>query len=75
MQAIEFETVVEGGSIPLPEPSGLSSGQSVRVVVMFESAAEGGRSTSNGEALISLARNPLVIDDFAPLSRDNAHAR
>ena len=75
MQAIEFETVVQGGSIPLPEPSGLSSGQSVRVVVMFEFSAEADRSTSNDEALIRLARNPLVIDDFTPLSRDDAHVR
>lgn len=75
MQAIEFETVVQGGSIPLPEPSGLSSGQSVRVVVMFESGTETDRSIPNDEALIDLARNPLVIDDFTPLSRDDAHAR
>jgi hypothetical protein len=36
MQAIEFESVVQDQSIRLPAPSVLSSGQSVRVIVMFE---------------------------------------
>ena len=36
MQAIEFESTIQDQAIPLPFPGVLSSGQSVRVVVMFE---------------------------------------
>ena len=38
MQAIEFESVVQGRSIPLPGPVPLVSGQAVRVVVMYDVA-------------------------------------
>lgn len=36
MQAIEFESIVQDQTIPLPTPGVLSPGQPVRVVVMFE---------------------------------------
>lgn len=75
MQAIEFETLVQDRSIQLPESTTLSTGQRVRVVVMFESTAEVEQPASDEDALVRLARNPLVITDFVPLSRDEAHAR
>ncbi|EXJ14562.1 hypothetical protein [Imhoffiella purpurea] len=75
MQAIEFETLVQDQSIPLPESTTLSTGQRVRVVVMFDSATKVDQPAADDDALIRLARNPLVISDFVPLSRDEAHAR
>lgn len=49
MQAIEFESVVQDRVIPLPQPQKLSSGQSVRVVVMYEDCAE--PSVPKGDAI------------------------
>jgi hypothetical protein len=75
MQAIEFEAVVQEQSIPLPGSTALSPGQSVRVVVMYEPRPEMDRPDPHDDAIIRLARHPLVIAGFTPLSRDEAHAR
>ena len=95
MQAIEFESTVQGQAIPLPAPGMLSPGQSVRVVVMFEELASQQRILIQDEpthpatmpverlaalgphrdAISELSENPLVLPDFLPLSRDEAHER
>jgi len=75
MQAIEFESVVQKQSIPLPSAAALPSGQPVRVVVMYDPAPCVDESVPDDDAILRLARHPLVIADFAPLSRDDAHAR
>lgn len=85
MQAIEFESTVQGQVIPLPTPGMLSPGQPVRVVVMFEETPAANTQpppedvisplAPNPDAISELCEHPLVLPDFSPLSRDDAHER
>lgn len=75
MQAIEFDTVVQAHSIPLPAPVALAPGLPVRVVVMYEEAGDQPARAIPGDAISALCANPLVVHDFIPLSRDEAHER
>ncbi len=75
MQAIEFDTVVQAHSIPLPTPVALASGLPVRVVVMYEETSVPPIRADQVDAISALCANPLVVSDFAPLSRDEAHER
>jgi hypothetical protein len=75
MHAIEFDATVQERSIPLPNSAELSAGQRVRVVVLYEPAITADQPRPRDGAIAQLARNPLVIPDFAPLSRDEAHER
>jgi hypothetical protein len=75
MQAIEFDAVVQGRSIPLPQPLTLMPGQVVRVVVMYKDESPQTGLADADDAISRLAANPLVMPDFVPLSRDEAHER
>lgn len=75
MQAIEFDSVVKNAAIPLPEPSLLVSGMPVRVVVMFEGASAANSTGPFHDEISTLCATPLVVTDFKPLSRDEAHER
>ena len=77
MQAIEFDAIVQGQSIPLPQPLTLTltPGQAVRVVVMYKDEQTQAGLTGADDAISRLAANPLVMLDFVPLSRDEAHER
>lgn len=75
MQAIEFDAVVQAHSIPLPAPVALAPGMPVRVVVMYEETGVPPAGASQADAISALCANPLVVPDFAPLSRDDAHER
>lgn len=75
MQAIEFDTIVQAHSIPLPAPVVLAPGLPVRVVVMYEEAGVPPARASQGDAISELCANPLVVPGFSPLSRDEAHER
>lgn len=75
MQAIEFDSMIQGQAIPLPNPGMLPSGQVVRVVVMYEETPEKGIAAARPDAISALAANPLVLSGFVPLTRDEAHER
>ncbi len=75
MQAIEFDAVVQDTFIPLPSSAALPSGQAVRVVVLYEETGNATEPASQEDAITRLARHPLIIPGFAPLSRDQAHER
>lgn len=75
MQAIEFDATVQEGSIPLPNSADLPTGQTVKVVVMYDLADTSDQPWPRDGAVARLARNPLVIEGFTPLSRDEAHER
>jgi hypothetical protein len=75
MQAIEFDAVVKDMVIPLPSSSALFSGQSVRVVVMYETTSDPPEPASRQDAMTRLAQHPLTIPGFVPFSRDEAHER
>lgn len=75
MQAIEFETVVQDSSIPLPRLVRLAPGQPVRVVLLYEEPSASVVAPVHGDAISRLAANPLVMSGFTPLSREDAHER
>ena len=75
MQAIEFESIIQDQSIPLPKSPMLPPGQAVRVVVMYEQVAPAEASEKRDDAISRLIGHPLRIPDFTPLSRDEAHER
>ncbi|WP_295886635.1 hypothetical protein [uncultured Thiohalocapsa sp.] len=79
MQAIEFETHVSHGSVSLPADAQVADGQQVRVVILFERAEQAKVSAAAEKAqtgpIARLMQNPLLVPGFAPLSRDEAHAR
>jgi hypothetical protein len=79
MQAIEFETHVSHGSVTLPADVQVVEGQHVRVLVLYERAEQADTRASADQvqagAIARLIQNPLVVPDFAPLSRDEAHER
>lgn len=75
MQAIEFDTIVQAHSIPLPAPVALATGLPVRVVVMYEESGVPTVSASQEDAISALCANPILVADFVPLSRDEAHER
>lgn len=75
MHAIEFDSVVQNAAIPLPESALLASGMPVRVVVMFEEKPAANSASPIHDAISVLCANPLVIPDFEPFSRDEAHER
>jgi hypothetical protein len=77
MQAIEFDAIVQGQSIPLPQPLTLTltPGQAVRVVVMYKDEQAQAGPAGADDAISRLAANPLAMPDFVPLSRDEAHER
>lgn len=75
MQAIEFDAVVQDVGVSLPSSTTLSSGQSVRVVVMLETGSDPPELASRQDAMTRLAQHPLTIPGFVPFSRDEAHER
>lgn len=75
MQAIEYNTRVQGQSIPLPPDMPLSPGQAVKVIVLYESPASTQAEFSNDGPVARLMRNPRVVPGFKPFSRDEAHER
>lgn len=75
MQAIEFNSVVKAHFIPLPEPFALKSGLPVRVVVMYEEPADSVAEAKTSDAISALCANPLVVSNFVPFARDEAHER
>jgi hypothetical protein len=75
MQAIEFDVVVQDTVTSLPSSSALSSGQSLRVVVMYATRCDPPEPASRQDAMTRLAKHPLTIPGFVPFSRDEAHER
>lgn len=69
MQAIEFQTQVKNGNIEIPEElKGKLTGL-VRVIVLREEKAE---RTSIIEQLWA---NPIKVENFKPLTRDEIYER
>lgn len=75
MHAIEFDSIVQGRSIPLPQRMPLAPGQAVRVVVMYEETPELVVRATRDDAISRLVANPLVAPGFVPMTRDEAHER
>ncbi len=73
MQAIEFESQLSHGAIPVPESLHLVDGRRVRVLLLLEESED--RVVESYDAIADLFDNPMVFDDFQPLTREQAHER
>ncbi len=73
MQAIEFESQLSHGAIPVPESLHLVDGRRVRVLLLLEELEE--RAVELPDAIADLLDNPMVLDSFKPLTREQAHER
>ena len=74
MNAVEFQTIVENGSIEIPpELKGQILGP-VRVIVLTEDKPR--KAQGNFEDAISkLLANPIRLESFEPLTRDEIYDR
>ncbi len=69
MQAIEFQTQVKNGSIEIPEELKGKLIGPIRVIVLTEDAVR------KSSAIEELLANPIKIEDFKPLTRDEIYER
>ena len=67
MQAIEFRTKVKDGSIAIPEEYKDKLKGIVRVILLEE------ESTDNFDMIEHLLANPLSIEGFKPLTREEIY--
>lgn len=73
MQAIEFESQLSHEAIRVPETLHLADGQRGRVLLLLEESED--RAVESHDAIADLLDNPMVLDDFQPLTREYAHER
>jgi hypothetical protein len=69
MAAIEFEAIINDGSIVVPEEYRNRLKGQVRVRIVGE------EKQSDGKLIDELLAQPLTIADFRPLTRDEIYAR
>lgn len=69
MLAVEFEAKVSDGMIRIPDPYRNQINDMVRVIVLIE------RPETEDNYIDHLLAEPLQIPDFAPLRREETHAR
>ena len=69
MEAIEFKTKIKNGMIHIPRKYIQKIGSSVRVIILSESPQQ------EDKAIDELLRNPLRLDSFAPLTREEIYER
>lgn len=71
LQAVEFQAFVKNGMIEVPREYRTRLSQRVRVIVL----AEEDRTAQSTTLIDELLLNPIKIEGFTPLTRDEAHAR
>ncbi len=70
MQAVEFQATVKNGMIEIPRKFRQGLTQQVRVIVLAEE-----RPSQSFNLIDELMQNPLAIEGFEPLTRDEIYAR
>ena len=69
MLAIEFQTRVEDGKIEIPATYRAQVEGPVRVIILVE------EHHPSDDIIARLLSNPIQIDDFTPLTREEIHDR
>jgi hypothetical protein len=69
MYTIEFQTSVEDGCITIPQEYREKVKGKVRVILLAQGKAD------QFDIIDYLMANPLSVDDFRPLSREESHER
>lgn len=75
MNAIEFETIIETQTIQLPNAMAIPFGQKVRIIMLYDAKLEKFLSTSHEDAITQLVHNPMIIQDFSPMTREEIYER
>lgn len=70
MQAVEFQATVRDGMIEIPKKFRQGLTQQVRVIVLAEE-----RPSQSFNLIDELIQNPLTIEGFKPLTREEIYAR
>ncbi len=72
MNAVEFQTIVENGSIEIPpELKGQILGP-VRVIILTEDKPKKAPRVAD-DAISRLLANPIRLEHFAPMTRDEIY--
>jgi hypothetical protein len=74
MQAVEFEADVKNFSINVPRRLSILEKKHVRLVALFENTTAS-RELSAKSFIGNMIANPLKIDGFTPLKRNDIYAR
>ncbi len=69
MEAIEFKTTIKNGMIQIPRKYSRKLGNSVKVIILSDLPAK------KNDIVDELMENPVKIDSFTPLSREDIHER
>ncbi|MBU1171822.1 MAG: hypothetical protein KKD44_19890 [Proteobacteria bacterium] len=69
MEAIEFKTKIKNGVIRIPERFKQKNSETVKVIIISE------KSSIKVDIIDNLLSNPIKINDFSPLSREEIHER
>ena len=67
MEAIEFKTKIKNGTIRIPDKYKQKNGNTVKVIIISE------KSHKESDMIDELLSNPIKINDFSPLSRDEIY--
>ena len=73
MQTIEFETEAENGNIEIPEKYRHQLKGKLQVVVSIKETKKDKEEPY--DMITELMNNPLKVDDFKPLTRDEIYDR
>jgi hypothetical protein len=70
---VEFQAQVKDGMILIPEQykSSLNTAKNVRVILIQQSGVQ----TDDANFLKGLLENPIVVENFVPLTRDEIYER
>lgn len=70
MYAVEFVTKIKEGVIEVPEAHREHFKDNVKVILLAEEEVQ-----ENGDMIARLLADPLDLPGFAPLTREDTHAR
>jgi hypothetical protein len=70
MYGVEFVAKIRDGMIKVPDEYRERFTDSVRVILLLEE-----KTPADGDIIAELLMRPLIVPDFTPLTREDAHAR
>ena len=70
MYGVEFVAKIRDGIIKVPDEYRERFADTVRVILLPEE-----KTSADGDIIAELLMRPLVVPDFTPLTREDAHAR
>ena len=69
MEAFEFKATLKNGTIQIPQKFTKQIGETVKVIVLAD------HKTEKNDMVADLLENPLQIDNFVPLKRNEIYER